>query len=106
MRSSLLLGSALVLASAISCSGPPGSASTVPQGAGANETLPKGELQRRYSRDRAGHREDIPEDLNAKARTQRLKDLDQPLAVGAQAPLFAGLPAKRPVAVVFYRGYW
>lgn len=31
---------------------------------------------------------------------------DVPLPVGATAPRFTGLPEKRPIAIVFFRGHW
>jgi hypothetical protein len=52
------------------------------------------------------HREDIPEALSSQVRQGKVKAKDKPLIVGETAPAVEGLPAQRPLAVVFYRGHW
>ena len=53
-----------------------------------------------------GYRERIPDELSAHFRKEKLARKDQPLAVGDRLPQVAGLPSKRPLAIVFFRGHW
>jgi hypothetical protein len=53
-----------------------------------------------------GHREVIDPSDEADQRSQALEPRDAPLAVGATAPTFEGLPAGSLTALVFYRGDW
>jgi hypothetical protein len=51
-------------------------------------------------------REVITDDMEARVRDVVLVARDEPLAEGAQAPAFEGLPAGTDTMVVFYRGHW
>lgn len=53
-----------------------------------------------------GEREVLTEDDEAYHRGQALKPRDTPLAVGAQAPAFPGLPERTLAVLVFFRGEW
>lgn len=53
-----------------------------------------------------GEREVLTEDDEAYHRGQALKPRDTPLAVGATAPAFPGLPERALTVLVFFRGEW
>ena len=53
-----------------------------------------------------GYREAIPDELSAQVQKKRLARNDRPLTVGERLPAVAGLPAARPLAIVFFRGHW
>lgn len=53
-----------------------------------------------------GEREVLTEDDEAYHRGQALKPRDTPLAVGAAAPAFPGLPERALTVLVFFRGEW
>lgn len=52
------------------------------------------------------YREDIPAELSSALRQDKVKAHTKPLAAGETAPRLEGLPAGRPLAVLFYRGHW
>jgi len=51
-------------------------------------------------------REALSEADEAELRTLKLEARDTPLAVGAKAPAFEGLPSQRRTVIVFFRGEW
>lgn len=52
------------------------------------------------------HREAITPEMDAKVADIVLAARDEPLAEGATAPAFDGLPTGATTMVVFYRGHW
>ena len=100
MRRSLFLGCALLLGTSIA------RAEDKPK----SDEVPKEVVQKIIKRwkDARGccHREDIPEALSNQVRTGKVTAKDKPITVGEAAPKVEGLPAQRPLPVVFYRRHW
>jgi hypothetical protein len=100
MRRSLFVGCALFLGASVAWAEDKPKSDEVPK-----EVVQK--IIKRWKEARGCcHREDIPEALSNQVRQGTVQAKDKPLTVGETAPKLEGLPDKRPLAVVFYRGHW
>lgn len=104
MRRSLLMGCALSLGLGLGAS--VARAEDKPKSEEVSKEVVQKIIKRWKEAQGCCHREDIPDALSNQVRQGKVEAKDKPLMVGETAPKVAGLPDKRPLAVVFYRGHW